>query len=75
MSEPNVDVADRTLMRQQLHTLRERIYVVERRMRDVEMAQDLGATRADVHGDELTSIRTVLNETVVALEELQEKIK
>lgn len=61
---------DRKLLREQQHTLRERLSVVERRLHDLEVAQHQGAVRADVHADSIAEIRATLARIVAELEEL-----
>ena len=52
--------ANQRLLRNQQHTLRERLGVLEQRLHDLEMAQHHGAVRADTHGDAITEIRVAL---------------
>ena len=58
------------LIRSQIHTLRVQVHAVERRLFDMEMAQDLGAQRVDVHADEIKAIKETLAQTIASLDGL-----
>jgi len=52
--------ANLTLMRNQMHTLRERLHLLERRAHDMELAQYHGVTRMDTQADAITELRKEL---------------
>lgn len=52
-----VDAGNQMLLRAELHTMRERIHLVERRLHDFDMAIRILSQRADAHSDELTRLR------------------
>lgn len=57
-----------TLLQSQIRTLRVQVHALERRMFDIEMALELGAVRADVHGDEISAIKQQLSEVIKSLD-------
>lgn len=71
MDEEAASSADRTLLRHQQHTLRERIHLVERRIHELEMAQYHGAIRVDAHADAITEIKTTLEKILAEFAQME----
>lgn len=65
-------VAEQTLLRHQLHTLRERFHLAERRIHDLEMAQYHGSVRGDAQADAITDLKTMFAGMRADLDALKE---
>lgn len=70
MEDDAASDANRTLLRHQQHTLRERLHLVERRIHDLEMAQYHGAIRVDAHADAIVEIKTTLTKILAEFEQM-----
>lgn len=64
--------ADQTLLRHQLHTMRERFHLAERRIHDLEMAQYHAATRTDANADAITDLKASLANMRADLDSMKE---
>ena len=66
----HVTEAERRVARNQVHALQARVHAIEIRLHAMEMAQQTGALRGDVHGDEITNLRDQLKTITESIEEL-----
>jgi hypothetical protein len=63
-----LDEKHHALVQSQVRTLRIQLHAAERRLFDIEMAQHIGAERADQHADELRDIKRTLSSVVDSLD-------